>query len=170
MPANKPAKKKETEPFVVAEALLGAFATSDRINRFLIERLDEAAWRAEPPTGKGRTIAAIVAPLHNVRLMWLKVAAAKGTQIPDKLNRDTVTRDEALKALVESYDAIARVLSEALATDGRIRGFKPDVCGFIGYLVSHDAHHRGQVSMLARQTGHTLPQGVMFGMWEWGVR
>jgi uncharacterized damage-inducible protein DinB len=50
------------------------------------------------------------------------------------------------------------------------RGFRPDVAGFFGYLIGHDAHHRGQITMLARQVGHPLPQKAMFGVWEWGSR
>jgi hypothetical protein len=38
------------------------------------------------------------------------------------------------------------------------------------YLIAHDAHHRGQITMLARQVGHPIPQKATFGMWEWGVR
>jgi hypothetical protein len=33
-----------------------------------------------------------------------------------------------------------------------------------------DAIARGQITMLARQVGHPLPQKAMFGMWEWGSR
>jgi uncharacterized damage-inducible protein DinB len=51
-----------------------------------------------------------------------------------------------------------------------VKGFKPDVAGFVGYLIAHDAHHRGQISMLARQVGHPLSKKTMFGMWEWGSR
>jgi len=49
-------------------ALLNAFNTSDRINRYLIENLPLDAWKAKPVEGKGRTIAAIVAHMHNVRV------------------------------------------------------------------------------------------------------
>jgi uncharacterized damage-inducible protein DinB len=47
-----------------------------------------------------------------------------------------------------------------------VKGFRPDVAGFLGYLIAHDAHPRGQITMLARQLGHHLPQKAMFGMWE----
>ena len=43
------------------EALLNALDTNSRINLYLIENLPAEAWKAEPPGGKGRTIAAIVA-------------------------------------------------------------------------------------------------------------
>lgn len=157
----------KSKPFVLVDALLEMYAANNRITRYLIENLPEEAWRAEPPGGKGRTVAAIAAHIHNVRGMWLKAA---GGELVDKIEPQTVTRVEALACLDRSHVALTKLLAGALAGDGRIKGFKPDTAGFIGYLVSHDAHHRGQITMLARQAGHPLPQKAMFGMWEWGQR
>ena len=149
-------------------ALLNAFNTNNRINQYLIDNLPPAAWKAKPRDGKGRTIAAIVAHMHNVRVMWLK--AARAEEIPAQLDRSTVSPSQAMRALESSRHALSIVISGALSTNGRIRSFRPDVAGFLGYLISHDAHHRGQITMLARQLGHPLPQKAMFGMWEWGCR
>src|SRR5579864_6669650 len=85
-------------------ALLNAFDTNNRINLYLIENLPAEAWNAKPPEGKGRTIAAIVAHMHNVRVMWLK--AAKAEAIPDQLDRGTVTPQQATKALEDSCKAL----------------------------------------------------------------
>ncbi len=161
--------KAETKQFVLNDALLNAYKTNDNITRYLIENLDPKAWRAEPQGGKGRTIAAIVAHIHNVRVMWLKVIN-KDSPVPDQLDRHTVTPRQAVTALEKSGKDVSRVIAAALAADGRIKYFKPDVAGFIAYSISHDAHHRGQISMLARQVGHAIPQKAMFGMWEWGSR
>jgi len=150
-------------------SLLNAFNTNSRINLYLIESVPAAAWKAKPPDGKGRTIAAIVAHMHNVRVMWLKVSA-KGSEIPAQLNRATVTPAQALQALEQSRQALSDLIGGALESDGRIKGFRPDVAGFVGYLIAHDAHHRGQIAMLARQLGQPLPQKITFGMWEWGSR
>ena len=160
---------KAVPPFSLSEALLTAFDTNDRINQYMIGNLPAGAWRAEPPEGKGRTIAAIVAHIHNVRVMWLK-AAAKESKIPEQLDKASVTPALAVKGLEQSRAALGAVLKASVESDGRVKGFKPDVAGFFGYLIAHDAHHRGQVCMLARQVGHTLPQKAMFGMWEWGSR
>jgi uncharacterized damage-inducible protein DinB len=149
--------------------LLNAFNTNNRINQYLIDCVPLAAWHAKPPGGRGRSIAAMVSHMHNVRLMWLKVAA-KGSDIPPQLDRTTVTPAQALRALEQSRYALCALLSQSLASDGRIKGFRPDVAGFLAYLIAHDAHHRGQIAMLARQLGHPLPQKAMFGMWEWGTR
>lgn len=161
--------KTSLAEFNLPTALLTAFDTNDRINRYMIENLASDAWRAEPRDGKGRTIAAIVAHMHNVRVMWLK-AAAKGSEIPEQLDRSKVTQAQAVKGLENSRMALSVVLKSALESDGRIKGFKPDVASFFAYLIAHDAHHRGQACMLARQVGHPLPQKVMFGMWEWSSR
>ena len=79
-------------------ALIKAFQTNNRINEYLIENIAEAAWNAKPQDGKGRTISAIVAHMHNVRVMWLK-ASAKGSEIPEQLNRATVTPAQAMRGL-----------------------------------------------------------------------
>ena len=172
MPAA-PKKARSADPFVLSDALLRAFDINQRINEYLLyEGLSDAAWSAEPPGGKGRTIRAIAAHMHNVRGMWLKATGA--AVVTAKLDKDSCTRAQAIKALTASHAALREVLEQSLSADasqqGKIKGFKPDVAAFVGYLIAHDAHHRGQISMLARQVGHAVPQKVMFGVWEWGSR
>jgi len=163
MPAKKP-----PVPFVVADALLGAYAINNRINIYLVQNVPDEAWIAKPPGGKGRDIASIVAHMHNVRLMWLKASGA--ADIPAKVDPANVTKQRAVRALQASWKALEDTLRASLDGPGNIKGFKPDAVGFFGYLVAHDAHHRGQITMLARQLGHPVSQSVMFGMWEWGTR
>jgi uncharacterized damage-inducible protein DinB len=165
-----PRAKSPGEPYCaqLPLALLNALDTNNRICLYLIENLPAEAWNAKLPDGKGRTIAAIVTHMHNVRVMWLK--AAKAEDIPGQLDRATVTPAQATLALESSRAALHKLCRQALETDGRIKGFRPDVAGFVGYLIAHDAHHRGQIAMLARQLGHPLPQKAVFGMWEWGRR
>ncbi len=155
--------------FNLVAALLNSYDINDRINHFLIGAIPPEAWKLKAPDGKGRNIASIAAHMHNVRLMWLK-AAGKTKTLPDKLESADTTPETAVAALTGSCQALREVLSAALSTDGKIKGFKPDAAGFLAYLLAHDAHHRGQMSMLARQRGHPISQSAMFGMWEWGKR
>lgn len=163
MPAKKPAG-----PFVIADALIGAYATNNRINVYLVRNLPEEAWSGKPPGGKGRDIASIIAHMHNVRLMWLKASGT--TNLPAKLEPGTVSKPQAIQALDASWKALEDTLRASLSGGGNIRSFKPDAVSFFGYLVAHDAHHRGQIAMMARQLGHPVSQSAMFGMWEWGTR
>ncbi len=160
--------KKPQAAFVIADALLGAYATNNRINVYLLENLPDEAWIAKPPGGKGRDISSIAGHIHNVRLMWLKASGA--TDIPAKLEPGTFTKQQAIAALEASWKALETALRTSLAGEGKIKSFKPDVVSFFGYLVAHDAHHRGQITMLARQLGHPISQSAMFGLWEWGTR
>jgi len=93
-------------------------------------------------------------------------AGGQGNRHPAQLHRATVTPAQAVKGMTSSCEALHALIETSLNSDGRIRNSRPDVAGFIGYPIAHDAHHRGQVTRLARQ--HPLPQRAMFGMWEWG--
>jgi len=37
----------------------------------------------------------------------------------------------------------------------------------VAYMITHEAHHRGQVCMLAHQLGFPLPTGPASGIWAW---
>ncbi len=151
-------------------ALLEAYAVNEEMNQLLLAGLDERAWRAPLPGGKGRPIAAIFAHIHNVRHMWLAVSAKDlKIKVPSKLDRDKCTPKQAAEAMARSAEAISALLAVALERpDLRVKDFRPDVAGAFGYMIAHEAHHRGQICMLARQLGFPLDQKTHFGMWEWG--
>ena len=62
------------------------------------------------------------------------------------------------------------VFYDDLASGGRIKGFKPHAVAFLGYLISHESHHRGQIVLTLKQAGHPIDKKTAFGLWEWGVR
>src|SRR5262245_6462957 len=168
-PAAKAPKGRGVEgaatPYDVIAALIESFATSNRITRFLIENLDETTWHAAPVGGRGRSIAAIVCHMHNARVMWLEAARNVGTapRPPAKLDRLAASKEDALKALDQSYASIAKMVGPALKSDGRVANFKAGAAAFLSYLMTHDAHHRGQICLQAKQVGHPLPQAVGYG-------
>jgi uncharacterized damage-inducible protein DinB len=150
------------------------FAANERMNQTIIERLDPAAWNAKPP-GNARTIAAIFTHMHNVRAKWIRLTAPH-LKVPAQLNRAHCTRRQARAALAESAARCAEMLAEALGgSSGRIKRFRRDGWGrpwpvgveMFCYMLSHEAHHRGQVCMLAHQLGFPLPIEVTSGLWNW---
>jgi uncharacterized damage-inducible protein DinB len=155
-------------------AAVQIFAANDRINQVLIEHLDPAAWKAKPP-GKTRTIAAIFTHMHNVRSKWIRLTAPH-LKVPPQLNRTNCTPQQARAALAESAARCAEMLAEALGgSGGRIEGFLRDGWArhwpvgpeMLCYMLAHEAHHRGQVCMLAHQIGFPLPIEVGSGIWNW---
>jgi uncharacterized damage-inducible protein DinB len=148
--------------------LLDAWRANDQVNQYLIDHLSDEAWTARPGGGKGRTIAAIFAHMHNVRLLWVKTAG-KGIDLEDSEEKTDFGRAAAKKALAGSGRAIGELLKQALPT-GRVAGFPPGAAAFFGYIVSHDSHHRGQIMLIARQAGHPVPAPAGYGLWEWNKR
>jgi uncharacterized damage-inducible protein DinB len=155
------------------------FAANERMNQMLIEHLDPAVWTAKPPTatrsGKARSIAAIFTRMHNVRCKWVRLTAPH-LKVPRQLDRAHCTPQQARTGLAESASRCSEMLAEALGSDGgRIKKFhrdgwaKPWPAGpeMLCYMLSHEAHHRGQVSMFAHQLGFPLPMNVMSGIWNW---
>jgi uncharacterized damage-inducible protein DinB len=158
----------------LGRAAVQIFAANDRMNQILIEHLDPAAWRAKPP-GNVRTIAAIFTHMHNVRTKWVRLTAPH-LKVPPQLNRAHCTPQQARVGLAESAARCADMLAEALGNPGgRIEKFhrdgwaKPWPVGpeMLCYMLSHEAHHRGQVCMLAHQLGFPLPHKVGDGIWNW---
>ncbi len=39
--------------------------------------------------------------------------------------------------------------------------------GTLAYMITHDAHHRGQACLLAHHLGHPLPSKAIAAMWSW---
>jgi uncharacterized damage-inducible protein DinB len=149
------------------ESILRSFDIHCRATAYLVGQLEPAAWRAATPDGKGRDVAALAAHVHSVHCMWLK--AAGSPKVPEALDKSTLTPAQAAAALAETATLLRSLIAKALEGDGRIKSFKPDVTAFVAYLIAHDSHHRGQMSMLARQTGHSLSKSANFRLWEWGV-
>jgi uncharacterized damage-inducible protein DinB len=149
------------------------FAANERMNQILIEHLDPAAWKAEPP-GKSRSIAAIFTHMHNVRTKWVRLTAPH-IKVPRQLNRTQCTARQASAGLAESAARCEEMLAEALGGAGRIVKFHRDGWArpwpvgieMLCYMIAHEAHHRGQVCMLAHQMGFKLTNAVTSELWSW---
>lgn len=143
------------------------FAANERVNQMLLEHLDPAAWRAKPPGGV-RTIAAIFTHVHNVRTKWVRLNSPE-LGVPAQLNRVRCTQEEARVGLAESAARCEEMLACGLKTFRRDGWGAPWPAGveMLCYMVAHEAHHRGQVCMLAHQMGFPLADAVTSGMWSW---
>jgi uncharacterized damage-inducible protein DinB len=152
------------------QQLLETWQINNRINLYLLEAIPPEHMD-DKMTSKGRSAGEQLAHIHNVRLMWLKVSMPEALEGLQKIEKEQAG-DKVLLAdgLSASGDATARLLEYAADNGGKIKGFKPHVGGFLGYLVAHDAHHRSQVIIALKQNGHQLDKKVLYGIWEWGSR
>jgi uncharacterized damage-inducible protein DinB len=37
----------------------------------------------------------------------------------------------------------------------------------LGYFISHESHHRGNILLTLKQSGEKISDAVKWGLWEW---
>lgn len=157
--------------FDAQHAIIETWEINNRITIFLLENLPDELWPETVPGAPRRTVRMIAGHLHNCRCMWIKMSGRKhGLQVPKSVDRRRVTRRQLLPALRRSSRGMVTLLELGLERGGKVPNFPGDVLRFLTYHTSHEAHHRGQIAMLARQLGHRLPGHVTNGLWHWSKR
>jgi uncharacterized damage-inducible protein DinB len=160
----------------LAASLRAAWRTNNRVTTELIQRLPAALWDLKVPAAPRRTVRSIAAHLHNVRCAWVRTLGSEhGVETPARVDPHRVTRRQLVTALNRSRAAIEALLELGLASGGELppsrgyvwRNLALDVGHVVTYFIAHEAHHRGQLVMIARQTGHRLPVTVTAGLWQW---
>jgi len=161
------------------DTIFNTWRTSNRVTVFLVEHLPPALWTSAVPGAPRRTIRMIAGHLHNARCMWIKTLGQElGVTVPRSVDRRRVGRRELILALERSSRGILRLLTLGCEQGGRIptastytwRNLPLDVGHVLAYFVAHEAHHRGQIVLVARALGYRLPSAVTGGLWQWTKR
>lgn len=142
---------------------------NNRINIYLLNAIDEN-YLTDISASKGRKVSEQFAHLHNVRMMWLKASAPELLEGLLKIDKEIANNKSVLVTeLNKSAEAMAKLLEKGFA-ENKIKGFKPNPAAFLGYLISHESHHRGQIVLTLKQAGHPIDPKTQYGLWEWGSR
>ena len=79
----------------------------------------------------------------------------------------TKTTVEVDSALAESAEAMSALIQLGLDAGGHVPNYQPDVVALVCYAITHEAHHRGQISHWCRELGVPITPEQSLGMWEW---
>jgi uncharacterized damage-inducible protein DinB len=166
-------------PTGICQVLLETFAANDRMNQLLLKHLDPHAWRLQAPglsSRESRTIAEIFAHLHNNRLKWIQ-RSAPHLKCPAPLDPERCTVRQTAAAHRKSAAVCLELLKAAFSNEpdrvvtkfsrGSWAAAWPAGATMFAYMFAHDAHHRGQILMLAHQLGYRLPDDAAYGIWRW---
>ena len=151
------------------QSFLEAWEIHNRINTYLLEAVAPAALGSFSAS-KGRTVGEQFAHLHNVRLTWLKASAPDLLTGLAKIDKEQPLDKKLLRKSLESSGVAIKALLVRGFKEGKVKGFKPHAAAFLGYLISHESHHRGQIVLSLKQAGSPVDKKTAYGIWEWGVR
>ena len=163
----------------LADAVVATWKTNNRVTAFLFENLPAELWSTVVPGMPRRTVRMIAGHIHNARCMWIKTLGNEhGIVVPRPVNRHKVSPKELLPALRRSSRGIIDLLNLGFGRGGVIpasssyvwRNLPLDVGHVLTYFVAHEGHHRGQIVMLARQSGFRLPVEITGGLWHFSKR
>ena len=151
------------------EQLLEAWHTHTRMNNLLIDNITDTGMQKTLSTRGGRTIYQQLIHLHNVRMQWLEICAKDIFKQYKVLDKDAgFDRKLLKKSLEDSGKAIAALLEKGWDDGGKVKGFKKGVLPLLGYFISHESHHRGNILLTLKQSGEKIPDTIKWGLWEWG--
>lgn len=159
--------------------ILSAWRTNNQVTIRLVDQLPSDLWSAAVPGVPRRTVRMIAAHLHNARCSWIKTLGLEhGVRVPLRVDHRKVSRRQLSAALKRSSRGMEALLGLGLAAGGVLppskryvwRNLPLDVGHVLTYFVAHEAHHRGQIVMVARQLDRRLPKALINSLWWWSTR
>ena len=153
----------------MASQLVEAWEMSHEANLFLLEGIPAEAL-LDRYAARTRTVAAQFAHMHNVRLRWLQHAAPALAAKAKPFEKEAQPTQRELKTALEaSAPLVARFLEDSEAA-GKVKSWKGSPASFLGYMVAHEAHHRGLAMVAMRMSGRKLSKELVYGQWDWGKK
>jgi uncharacterized damage-inducible protein DinB len=157
----------------LAPSILALWRRHQEILLYLLDHVPARGLAAVPLESRGRDVARQFAHMDRVRRGWVHYhTTGKRPRLPRQDKGPPPAARELKSALKESGKQVEEFLVWALRGEARPRFFGRDPVRWLGYLISHESHHRGQIMLALKQNGLRLPDKVavegVWGKWMMG--
>jgi uncharacterized damage-inducible protein DinB len=152
--------------------LLETWHAQNAITLFLLASVPQKGLDAVP-AGAGTAVGQMFAHINDVRLRWVhKTAPDLAEQLPwfEQQPDRAVDAAQLQQALARSGEAVAALIRRRAQAGAGIEGFPGSLTSFLGYLISHESYHWGEIGLALMQAGLPLGREVEYGIWRgwWG--
>jgi hypothetical protein len=148
--------------------LLKNWTINNQVDVLLLDMLPPEIWPEKIPGYDRKTIRMIGAHLHNARCSHIRHLGRKWKVAPpEPVDNQRITTRGLITALNKSHDTMFTLLETGMLGEDKLPGFGPGAVAFMHYMIAHEAHHRGQLLMAARQLGYPVPVAESGRLWQW---
>jgi uncharacterized damage-inducible protein DinB len=152
----------------LVQQILETWHTNNRINLLLIDAISNEGMTCTLSKRGGRNVIRQWAHLHNVRVWHLENRAQDlSGDLPKFETREEPERNLLKAALLASTERVAEYLERGITGTGKSRHFKKGVIATLGYFINHESHHRGNIIITLKLSGHPVPREILYKIYDW---